>query len=68
MIMPKIQCRFIDCVFLEEGFCGAEIVEIDPDESCLTYTGIDDIGIVDDEDWEDEELEEIWEEEEDDDL
>lgn len=66
--MPKIHCRFVDCVFLEEGFCGAEIVEIDPDESCLTYTSIDDIAMVDDEDWEEEELEEIWEEEEDDDL
>ncbi len=63
MIIPKIQCGFVDCVFLEEGFCGAEIVEIDPDESCITYTSIDDIAMVDDEDWEEEELEEMGEEE-----
>jgi hypothetical protein len=66
--MPQIRCRYIDCVFLEDGYCGAKGVEIDPDEGCLTYTSLDDLAMVDDEDWEDEEvwedddLDELWEE------
>ena len=75
--MPRIRCHYIDCVFLDDGFCGAAGVEIDPDEGCLTYsrTG-DEIESVE-EDWEAEsELDEIdeWddlefeEDEDDDDL
>jgi len=61
--MPRIRCRYVDCVFLEEGFCGAAAVEIDPDEGCLTYSHIDEVPA--DEDWDEEEIEEIWEDEED---
>ena len=65
--MPRIRCRYIDCIFIEEGLCGAEAVEIDPDEGCLTYTELNDISLVEDEEWEEEEnLEEDWEEENDD--
>jgi len=64
--MPRIRCRYIDCIFLEEGLCGADAVEIDPDEGCLTYTEIDDISLVEDEEWEEEDLEEDREEENDD--
>ena len=65
--MPRIRCRYIDCIFVEEGLCGAEAVEIDPDEGCLTYTELNDISLVEDEEWEEEEnLEEGWEEENDD--
>jgi hypothetical protein len=46
--MPPISCRYIDCIFLEESICGAETVELDPDEGCLTYAAIDDIGNVED--------------------
>jgi len=57
----------MDCVFIDEGYCSAAAVEIDPDTGCATYSPSED-GDIDD-DWEDEELEE-WEEggEEDDDL
>lgn len=60
--MPRIRCHYIDCVFLEGGYCGASTVEIDPDEGCLTYTHVADVGS--EEDLSEEELEEIWEEDE----
>ncbi len=60
--MPRIRCHYIDCVFLEEGYCGAAGVEIDPDEGCMTYSRIDDV--TEEETWEDPELEEMWDEEE----
>jgi hypothetical protein len=61
--MSRIRCRYIDCVFLEDGFCGANSIKLDPDEGCLTYRRIGDIP--EDEDWEEDELEEFWEEEDD---
>ena len=61
--MPRIHCRYVDCVFLEDGFCGANSVNLDPDEGCLTYRRIGDVS--EDEDWEEEEFEEFWEEEDD---
>jgi len=64
--MPRIRCRYIDCIFLEEGLCGADAVEIDPDEGCLTYTEIDDISLIEDEEWEEEDLKEDREEKNDD--
>ena len=65
--MPRIRCHYLDCIFLDEGYCSAAAVEIDPDTGCATYAPSEDA--VDD-DWEDEELDE-WEdesEEEDDDI
>ena len=65
--MPKVKCRYYDCVYLEDNICGAAAVELDPEEGCLTYKRLDEVS---DEDWDDEdELEELWEEEaEEDDL
>jgi hypothetical protein len=57
--MPRIRCHYIDCVFIDDGFCGTSVVEIDPDEGCITYTQLDEVSI--DKDWEDENIEEIWE-------
>ncbi|MBF8256649.1 MAG: hypothetical protein HW404_1045 [Anaerolineales bacterium] len=62
--MPRIRCRYVDCVFLEDGYCGAAAVEIDPDEGCLTYSHIEDVPT--EEAWDEEEIDEIWEEEEED--
>lgn len=62
--MPRIRCHYVDCVFLEEGYCGAAAVELDPDEGCLTYTRSDEVEL-DEEEWEEEELEELWDEDED---
>lgn len=30
--MPRIKCHYADCVFLDEGYCSAAAVEIDPDQ------------------------------------
>lgn len=59
--MPRIKCHYLDCAFLDEGFCSAGMVEIDPDIGCKTYTAnAEDISA---EDWdEDEEELEEWEE------
>ena len=67
--MPRIRCHYVDCVFLDDGYCSAAAIEIDPDVGCMTYSRADDIEGEKDWDDEEEELEE-WdeiEEEEDDD-
>jgi len=69
--MPRIRCRYEDCVFLEEGYCGAAAIELEPDTGCLTYSRVDESQSAEDE-WEedefDEEEEELYDEEEDEDL
>ncbi|MGD2059144.1 MAG: hypothetical protein PVI04_10480 [Anaerolineales bacterium] len=62
--MPRIRCRYIDCLYLDDGYCSAGSIELDPDEGCLTYTHVGDVP--EDEDWEDDELDEFWEEDEED--
>jgi hypothetical protein len=47
-------------VFLDDGYCGAAAVEVDPDVGCMTYSRADDL--VEEEDWEEEEELEDWEE------
>jgi hypothetical protein len=62
--MPRIKCHYVDCVFIDEGYCSAAAVEIDPDTGCNTYAPSEEAK----EDWEEEEEVEWEEEEEDDDL
>ncbi len=51
--MPRIRCRYEDCIFLDEHYCTAAEVEIDPDQGCLTYRPASEVlG----DDWEDEDL------------
>jgi hypothetical protein len=57
--MPRIKCHYADCVFLDEGYCSAAAVEIDPDTGCATYSPSDEAAAADE--WEEEDLEE-WEE------
>ncbi len=60
--MPRIRCHYIDCVFLDEGYCSAGQIELDPDTGCKTYSA--NIEAATDDNWDeddDEELEE-WEE------
>ncbi len=59
--MPRIRCRYMDCIFLDDGYCGAMAVEFDPDEGCLTFTRIDDVATG--EDWDEEDLDELFEQE-----
>jgi hypothetical protein len=57
--MPKIRCHYEDCGFLDDGFCSAALVEIDPDKGCITY--VPSADSIPEETWdndEDEELEE----------
>jgi hypothetical protein len=56
--MPRIRCHYLDCIFLDEGYCSAAAVEIDPDTGCATYAPSEDAAS--EEDWEEEGLEE-WE-------
>jgi hypothetical protein len=67
--MPKIRCRYIDCAFLDNGYCSAALIEVDPDSGCLTYSPTAEVNHDDDWDEEEEldEWEEIEEESEDDD-
>lgn len=59
--MPRIKCHYMDCIFLDEGYCSAAAVEIDPDTGCNTYSPSEEAAVADE--WEEEESEE-WEEEE----
>jgi hypothetical protein len=62
--MPRIRCHYTDCVFIDDGYCGAAAVELDPDTGCQTYSRADDAEV--DDDWNEEEEEsEDWEESED---
>lgn len=68
--MPRIRCHYIDCIYLDDGYCGAAGVEIDPDLGCMTYKIADDIAIQND--WDDDDGLDDWDEldldDEDDDL
>ncbi|HUE99245.1 MAG TPA: hypothetical protein VMN99_08310 [Anaerolineales bacterium] len=74
--MPRIKCHYADCVFLDEGYCSAAAVEIDPDTGCATYSPSEDAAAhaveweeEDAEEWEDDDAEdeddELWDEDED---
>ncbi|KPL73058.1 hypothetical protein ADN00_14780 [Ornatilinea apprima] len=58
--MPRIRCHYDDCAFLDEGYCSAAAVEIDPDNGCITYTPNDEPLTEDEWEEEEEELDE-WE-------
>ena len=65
--MPRIKCHYVDCVFIDEGYCSAAAVELDPDTGCSTYSPSEEAA----EEWEEDEEELEWDEEEeggDDDL
>jgi len=72
--MARIRCHYTNCVFLDEGYCTAAAVEIDPDTGCATYSPTeaaakDEWDEEDLDEWEEEDLEdeeeETWDEEED---
>ncbi len=60
--MPRIRCHYIDCVFLDDGYCGAAAVEIDPDVGCMTYSRADDLEVEEDYDEDEGEEAEEWDE------
>jgi hypothetical protein len=60
--MPRIRCHYFDCVFLDDDYCSAAQVEIDPDMGCMTFKRTSDVESV--EDWEEDEGNELedWDE------
>ena len=61
--MPRIRCHYIDCILIDDGYCGAAAIELDPDTGCMTYKRPDDADV--EEDWEEEgEDAEEWEDSE----
>jgi hypothetical protein len=60
--MPRIRCHYVDCIFLDDGYCGAAAIEVDPDVGCMTYSRADDLE-PEEEDWNEIEEEELddWE-------
>jgi hypothetical protein len=59
--MARIICHYLDCAFLDEGYCSAGMVEIDPDSGCITFKPTTET--VAEDDWSEEEDEEVesWE-------
>lgn len=60
--MPRIRCHYVECVFLDGGYCGASSVEIDPEVGCMTFTHVADAS--EDDNWDEDEIQEGREEEE----
>jgi hypothetical protein len=58
--MPRIRCHYLDCAFLDDGYCSAAAVEVDPDNGCITFSPTAEISS--EEDWDEEEELEEWEE------
>lgn len=74
--MTQIICRAMNCVFWENGICGSEEIEYEPETGCLTFQDMGDLELEDEDDedydWDDEDLfeeeeeEDDWEEDEED--
>jgi hypothetical protein len=58
--MARIRCHYLDCAFLDEGYCSAAQIELDPDTGCATYSPNAEAAA--NEDWEDNNEDEEWEE------
>jgi hypothetical protein len=58
--VPRIRCHYLDCVFLDEGYCAAAAVELDPEEGCITYSASGE-AVAEDSWDEDESGDEDWE-------
>ncbi len=56
--MPRIRCHYNECVFVDNGYCGAAAVELDPETGCATFTPNEDAASKD-ENLEEEEQEEL---------
>lgn len=54
--MPSTQRFYLDCQYIDGGFCTAIRIEIEPDTGCITY---EPIGSFSSDDW-DKEKEDTW--------
>ena len=41
--MTRIICRASECIYYEDGICGSEEIEYDPDAGCLTFEDVTDL-------------------------
>jgi len=41
--MTRIICRASECIYWEDGICGSEEIEYDPDAGCLTFEDVSDL-------------------------
>ncbi|HBX69471.1 MAG TPA: hypothetical protein DEH25_08835 [Chloroflexi bacterium] len=69
--MARIRCRYIGCIYLEEGICTATIVTLDPEDGCVTFAQSGDP--FEDDDWETEPEEDLdgydeWDDDDDEDF
>jgi len=65
--MTRVICPQDHCVFWDGGYCGADEIELDPEQlSCITMEDIKDLILHGEEldEWEEELEEEEWEDEE----
>ncbi len=63
--MPRIRCRYIDCIYLEAGFCSTDQIDLDPELGCLTYSQEEEeVELPKAAEWQQEEEEEVLEDEE----
>jgi hypothetical protein len=49
--MTKIICRASDCIYWDEGTCSSDEITYDPEQGCLTFEGIEDVLLEDEEEW-----------------
>jgi hypothetical protein len=61
--MARIRCHYLDCAFLDDSFCSAAQVEIDPDAGCTTYSPNEETAAEDG--WDENDEEDEWEDLED---
>jgi hypothetical protein len=59
--MTHIICRAVNCLFWEDGVCGSEEIEYEPDVGCLTFQDAGELDIEEDEEFD-------WDADEDEDL
>lgn len=55
--MPRIRCHYFGCIFLDDDYCSAASVEVDPDMGCMTYKPSGEVEGEDD--WEEDESSEL---------
>ena len=68
--MTKIICRVSDCVHWDDGACSSDQITYDPENGCLSYEGIEDAILEDEEEWDEEGIQEEpleWDEDEEED-
>jgi hypothetical protein len=70
--MTHVICRASFCLFWEDGICGSEEIEYEPEAGCLTFQDVGDLNIDEEDDddefdWEDDSDEDLFDDDEEDD-